>query len=129
MEQLDNRFPAERRLRKRRDFIKCKQMGRIIHTSHFLVFALKRDDEQVRLGVTVSRRVGGAVTRNRVKRLIREFFRTRQQQLPKGFDLSIIAKGHAGNIDLATVCSELEVLLRPEVYEKKRLKRSCSGKS
>ncbi len=128
MEQLDNRFPAEHRLRKRRDFIQCKQMGRRIHTSHFLVFALKRADEQVRLGVTVSRRVGGAVIRNRVKRLVREFFRTRRLSLPKGFDLSIIAKGHAGRIDFATVCSELEILLRPETFTRKT-KRSCSGKS
>jgi ribonuclease P protein component len=48
-----------------------------------------------RLGLSVSRRVGGAVLRNRWKRLIREAFRISQHQLPQGVDLVVIPRGEA----------------------------------
>lgn len=54
-----------------------------------------------RLGVTVSRRVGGAVVRNRVKRRLREWFRTHQALIPLGKDLVVIARPAAA---MATVC-------------------------
>ncbi|RME38012.1 MAG: hypothetical protein D6794_06030, partial [Deltaproteobacteria bacterium] len=56
-EQLDNRFPPGLRLRHRSEFIRCREMGRKIHTSHFLVYALERSDGRCRLGVTASKRV------------------------------------------------------------------------
>ncbi|RMF46781.1 MAG: ribonuclease P protein component [Deltaproteobacteria bacterium] len=118
--QLDQRFPARLRLRKRPEFIRCKQMGRKIHTSHFLVYALENDGDESRLGVTVSRRVGNAVVRNRVKRLVREFFRSHKTRLPAGFDLSVIARHRAGELDQKAVCRELGVLLKTERLKGRR---------
>ena len=43
-----------------------------------------------RLGLSVSKRVGKAVTRNRIKRRIRELFRTQKKSLPQGFDIIVI---------------------------------------
>ncbi len=98
------------RLRHRSEFIRCREMGRKIHTSHFLVYALERSDGRCRLGVTASKRVGNAVVRNRVKRLVREYFRTHRQQLPRGYDLSVIAKHGAGTLDQNTVNRQLAIL-------------------
>ncbi len=51
-----------------------------------------------RLGLTVSRKVGGAVVRNRVKRRVREWFRHSRKALPAGVDLVVIARRGAGEL-------------------------------
>ncbi len=52
----------------------------------------KGREAEARLGMVVSRKVGTAVKRNSVKRWIREWFRTRTAELPRGVDLVVIAK-------------------------------------
>lgn len=61
-----------------------------------------------RLGVTVSRRVGGSVARNRVKRRIREWFRRTHLDVPTGRDLLVIARPGAAELTSAASTSELE---------------------
>lgn len=53
-------------------------------------------DAAPRLGLTVSRRVGGAVVRTRIKRRLREWFRRHRELIPPGKDLVIIARAPAG---------------------------------
>jgi len=72
----DLRLPRHFRLRKRAEFELCYKNGRKYHTPHFLVFVLSAEDRQIpRLGLSVSKKVGNAVVRNRLKRVLREFFR------------------------------------------------------
>jgi ribonuclease P protein component len=65
-----------------------------------------------RLGVTVSRKVGGAVVRNRVKRRIREWFRVRRASLGGGRDWVVIGRATAAGLDRETSELELSQLCR-----------------
>ena len=71
-----------------------------------LVAAREDASEPSRLGVVVTKKIGVAVVRNRVKRLCRECFRLTPEMLPNGIDLVVIAKAHAGELGLKDVQSE-----------------------
>ncbi|MDR2819718.1 MAG: ribonuclease P protein component [Desulfovibrio sp.] len=108
-------LPRRSRMRRRAEFTACYEQGLRCHTTHFLVFLRMNALQmaQARLGVAVSRKVGNAVTRNRLKRLLREFFRLHPEIVPVA-DMAMVAKKQAGtaNLDLAGVSAEITPLLR-----------------
>jgi len=69
-------FPRQRRIRKRREFSSVFDSGQRIHGRFFTFLLLQTTLDRSRLGIVASRKIGGAVQRNRAKRLIREMFRT-----------------------------------------------------
>jgi len=85
-------FTPDQRLRRSVQFKRVLQEGRKIHTRNLLVFAVAGPSEERRLGITVTRKVGNAVFRNRAKRVIREAFRRIRNDLPPGTDVVIIVK-------------------------------------
>lgn len=94
-EQGGSRFPAERRIRKRADFLRIQSGGRRITTPSYVLLVLARpDDEPARLGITVTRKYGGAAKRNRAKRLVREAFRLHPELFPRGADVVVVVRGH-----------------------------------
>ena len=71
-----------------------------------MVYVARNDLELTRLGLSVGRRLGKAVVRNRVKRLLREAFRLTRQRLPDGVDLIVIPRADA-QPDLAGLMASL----------------------
>lgn len=70
-----------------------------------LALALPNGTPAARLGLTVSSKVGNAVTRNRIRRQLRQWFRTHIEQLPKGHDVVIIARSSAATATSQELCS------------------------
>ena len=101
-------YPKAVRLRRRRGYLALQRSGRRRHTASFVVLEAPAAGGLSRLGVTVSSRVGDAVVRNRVKRLIREIFRERRLDMPAALDLVVIAKPQAARITHAQAATELE---------------------
>jgi len=93
-------FPREVRIRRPREFREISGSARRHVTEAFvvLVSVTSARPERMRLGVTVSRKVGNAVTRNRVKRLIREWFRRDARAVGEGRDLVVIARPAAARL-------------------------------
>ena len=79
---------------RRPDFLRCYDAGRRYYAKHFIMFVFRREDSSGvwRLGIAVTRKTGGAVQRNRVKRVLREFFRLHQIVLPAGTDMVVVPK-------------------------------------
>jgi ribonuclease P protein component len=75
------------------------------------VVVLDKASGPTRLGLAVGRKVGGAVVRNRVKRLIREFFRLHYADLAPHADIVVVAKPGAAALSYAQLCGELALIL------------------
>lgn len=86
-------FPRQRRIRKRREFSSVFDSGQRIHGRFFTFLLLPTTLDRSRLGIVASRKIGGAVQRNRAKRLIREMFRTEVRLSSTGaIDLVVIPR-------------------------------------
>jgi ribonuclease P protein component len=87
--------PKRRRLSRSGEFDRVYRDGSSHATRYLVLYTFPRKDEEredVRLGVSVSRKVGGAVDRNKVKRLLREAFWALTDQLPPRHDFVIVAR-------------------------------------
>ena len=100
-------FQKQVRLLKRAEFVNLNRSGKRHHAKHFIVIAKYNGLQISRLGVSVSKRVGNAIIRNRVKRLIREFFRLNRPFFPHGYDFVVIAKKDSGYLDFKKTQKEL----------------------
>jgi len=108
---MDYGFPKLNRLRKSWEYQRVWKMGCKLHTPHFILLLAKNSDAYSRLGLTVSRKVGNAVMRNRVKRQVREFFRFQKDKFSPTVDLSVVAKRGAASLSLAETHNELQQAL------------------
>lgn len=100
-------FSKSERLLNRKDFVNLNKGGKRRHTPHFTVIFEENGLDITRLGITVSKKAGNAVQRNRIKRLIREFFRLHKACFPQGYDIVITAKKGAHGLSLWKTKEEL----------------------
>ncbi len=116
-------FPKATRIRRRREFLSMGRTGLKRRTEHF-VLLLQRTGSTPRLGITVSRKVGGAVARNLLKRRIREAFRRHESRASFGYDVIVIAKPGSGAVSMPAVSRALA-----EVVDGRRALGPDAGRS
>jgi ribonuclease P protein component len=113
-------FSRDDRLRKRREFEECYASGVRVSGRHLLLFLLQRtapgnapsSPPRPRLGISVSKRVGGAVIRNRVRRRLREIFRRSRELFgTHAPDLVVNARPSASDATFEELAQEYRSLL------------------
>ena len=107
MNSKPNGFPKTLRIVRRNEYLAIQRSPLRIVTDHFIIYARKRRKKVGRIGVTVSKKVGNAVVRNRVKRLVRESYRLNRMSLPPTLDLVLVARKQRPVPSLKAACDEL----------------------
>jgi len=114
---MENRFPSLRRLLHRNQFIEVRSAGKRLVTDQLIFQYLSRDDLAgqggPRIGITMSRKVGNAVRRNRLKRMIREAFR--QCSCDTSVDIVIVGRRNA---DVSAVSVDQIALHFTQIFTK-----------
>ncbi|WP_209810570.1 ribonuclease P protein component [Ammoniphilus resinae] len=108
------------RLRDQDDFQKVFQKGRSTANRQFVIYVLpKEGQDQLKIGISVSKKLGKAVVRNRIKRLIREALRLNLSSIKWTGDLIVIARGPVAEMGYQEVADSLvHCLKKAKVYEK-----------
>ena len=91
------------RLHSRREFLRIYSRGKRVYTLTQVAYFLENATDRHRLGVTVSRKIGKAAVRNKVKRSIRELFRASKRPCPPCFDIVVNAKKAAATASYASL--------------------------
>lgn len=105
-------FDKQARVRKRREFLQIQNTGRRVASRHFLIVYVCSGDGPPRLGITVTKKIGNAVTRNRIKRAVRETFRSNAATLRRGTSMVVIARDGAAALGVVATADELVPALR-----------------
>ncbi|MBS4177604.1 ribonuclease P protein component [Lederbergia citrea] len=101
------------RIKKNDDFQAVFKKGRSVANRQFVIYILKKDkQENFRIGLSVSKKIGNAVKRNQIKRYIRQAFHELEDQVKNGNDYVIIARKPAAEMDYHTVKKSLEHVLK-----------------
>ena len=115
---IDRSFPPTRRLRTPADFRRVFDHGKSASDGRLVVYAVTNELGRMRLGLSVSRKVGNAVVRNRWKRRIREAFRLQDWPSDRALDLVVIPRGA-----LPTLAELAQSLSSLAAQAQRRLKR------
>ncbi|MEC2075603.1 ribonuclease P protein component [Metabacillus fastidiosus] len=107
------------RIKKNEDFQKIFKQGKSMANRQFVIYFLEREESELRIGLSVSKKIGNAVTRNRVKRLIRQVFLEEKERIANNKDFIIIARKPAAEMSYEEVKSSLNHL-----FKKMKLYRS-----
>jgi len=112
---LHHGLGRSKRLRKRSGFLAVQRHGQRVSGRNLVLYAMLPTDgtsvRDARLGITVSKKVGNAVVRNRVKRWLRESYRTLAEPPSRGSDFVVIAKPSAASASFRATADEFRRLL------------------
>src|SRR3954453_22483829 len=103
----------EYRVKKNKEFQEAFQKGKSVANRQFVVYVLKEPDQKhFRIGLSVSKKIGNAVTRNQIKRYVRQVFHEFDGQLHNDVDYVIIARKPTATMDFAEIQESLSHVLR-----------------
>ena len=94
-------------LKKNKDFQNVYRKGKSYANRYFVMYVLKNETEQNRLGISVSKKVGNSVIRHHLSRLVREAYRLHEDMFNSGLDIVVIARSTAKDISYHEVESAL----------------------
>jgi len=106
----DQRFRPERHVRRRSEYLRVYESGERVRARLMTVIVLENGTPVSRLGIAATRKLGGAVVRNRAKRVIREVFR--RARVPTGVDVVVIPRPEMLAADIRVVEAEFGYVLR-----------------
>ncbi len=115
------RLTKANRILKRSDFLRISKCGTRVSNRDFLAVFGPNRLSCTRLGITVTRKVGNSVTRNRIKRFVREYFRLNQQKSTENRDINVIAKSSAAKLGSGQAFVSLKDIFKK--IDKKQAKR------
>ncbi|WP_273123526.1 ribonuclease P protein component [Metabacillus sp. HB246100] len=109
------------RVKKNKDFQKIFKQGKSIANRQFVLYIMDNSTEkEFRIGLSVSKKIGNAVTRNKVKRLIRQVFLEEKDKLITGKEFIMIARKPAAEMNYHEVKGSVQHLLRKgKLYQRK----------
>ncbi|WP_368502930.1 ribonuclease P protein component [Alkalihalophilus sp. As8PL] len=111
----------EQRIKKNEEFSSVFKKGQSVANRQFVLYSLKKEGQaNFRIGLSVSKKVGNAVVRNRIKRYVRTVFLTYQEELPPNYDFVIIARHPVAEMDFHQVESSLKHVLKKARHIKKK---------
>ncbi|WP_026675515.1 ribonuclease P protein component [Alkalihalobacterium bogoriense] len=118
----------EYRIKKNNEFSVVFNKGKSYANRQFVLYVLHKEDQKhFRIGLSVSKKVGHAVTRNRIKRVIREIFKELEEEIKENIDYVVIARNPVASMDfqemkksLYHVMKKANVIKRSERAGQKR---------
>lgn len=100
------------RIKKNEEFQKVFKKGKSFANRQFVVYCMRQEQPEFRIGLSVGKKVGNAVARNKVKRYIRQVFLELKHDLKQDMDYVIIARTQAASLDFHETKKSLEHVLK-----------------
>ena len=113
----DARLRSAERVRRRADFRQVYERGAKLHGRYSTIFVLPNTQGVGRLGIAATKKLGGAVQRNRAKRLIREIFR--RNKIAPGLDVVVVPRRELLEASLTTLETDYRVTLERRLRQRR----------
>jgi len=108
-------------LKKNNDFVRIYKSGRFFAGRYIVIYVQKNRLNVNRLGITVNKKIGKSVKRNRIKRLIRENYRFYEDFVPSGLDIVIVARNSEKEYGFAEIRKEMKFILKKlQVFDQQK---------
>lgn len=105
-------LPYSLRLRKNKDFKITYQKGSVLKGEYLIIYYKKNGQENSKFGFSISKKIGNAVVRNRIKRILRECCRINQDKIVKGHNIIFVARSKIKGINYWLVEKEMLDMLK-----------------
>jgi ribonuclease P protein component len=105
-------IPKNEQIKRTFEYKRAYEKGKRYYSSYIILYVLNNNLQYSRVGISVGKKVGGSVKRNRIKRLLREILRHIWQNVIKERDIVVVAKKEAEGKDLRVVWQDLEGLFK-----------------